>query len=323
MFQKPGIFVTCKVFVDGREGTTGLKIHGYLAQRPDLEVSRIDPEKRKDTAERRKLINGADIVFLCLPDDAAIESASLVEGNTRVIDASTAHRTHPDWTYGLPELDGNQRDFIRRAQRVSNPGCHATAFTLALHPLVREGIVPADYPVTCCSVTGYSGAGRKMIETYEQPGAAEVLRGPRHYALKLTHKHVPEMQKMTGLSFAPLFSPIIANVAQGLAVSIPLFPRLFRRKASARDIRELLASYYAGEPFIRVVPHDADAFPAGGYLDITACNGTNRADIFVFGREDQILLLTRLDNLGKGASGAAIQNMNIMLGLPEDTGLKA
>ena len=312
-----------KVFVDGQEGTTGLKIHSYLAQRPDLDTIRIDPEKRKDTGERRRLINEADLVFLCLPDAAAREAATVAD-NPRIIDASTAHRTHPDWTYGLPELDGKQRDLIRASRRVSVPGCHATAFVLALHPLVAEGVVGTDYPVTCCSVTGYSGGGRKMIEDYEGPGAgSRRLHPPRPYALALSHKHVPEMQKVTGLINPPLFTPIVANYAQGLAVSIPLFPRLFAKKATARDIRDLLAAYYAGERFIRVMPCEADDYLDNGYFDITACNGTNRADLFVFGGEEQILLMTRLDNLGKGASGAAVQNMNIMLGLPEDLGLSA
>jgi len=310
-----------KVFVDGQEGTTGLKIHGYLAQRPDLDIIRIDPEKRKDTGERRRLINEADLVFLCLPDAAAREAAALAD-NPRIIDASTAHRTHPDWTYGLPELNAKQRNLIRASRRVSVPGCHATAFVLALHPLVAEGVVGPDYPVTCCSVTGYSGGGRKMIEQYETSGLGR-LQSPRPYALKLSHKHVPEMQKVTGLINPPLFTPIVANYAQGLAVSIPLFPRLLTKKVTASDVRDLLAAHYAGERFVRVMPYESDAFLEDGFFDITACNGTNRADIFVFGGAEQILLMTRLDNLGKGASGAAIQNMNIMLGLPEDLGLPA
>ncbi|HUW63205.1 MAG TPA: N-acetyl-gamma-glutamyl-phosphate reductase [Spirochaetia bacterium] len=311
-----------QIFVDGQEGTTGLKIHSYLSKRPDLDIIRIDPERRKDTGERRRLINEADVVFLCLPDPAARESASLVSNSkTRIIDASTAFRTDPDWTYGLPELNRNQRGLLRKSLRVSNPGCHATAFILTLYPLVQEGVVSADYPVTCCSVTGYSGAGRRMIETYERSGR-ENLQSPRHYALKLNHKHVPEMQKVTGLTYPPLFTPIISNYHQGLAVSIPLFSRLFQRKATAADIHDLLASYYVSEPFIRVMPYEADACLDEGFFNVTGCNGTNRADIFVFGRDDQVLLMARIDNLGKGASGAAIQNMNIMLGLPEGLGLE-
>jgi len=310
-----------RVFVDGQEGTTGLKIHDYLAGRPELEVLRIDPAKRRDTGERRLLINEADIVFICLPESAARESVALVENRkTRVIDASTAHRIHPDWTYGLPELNGAQRQLIRSSSRVSNPGCHATAFILALYPLVREGVVPPPYPVACTSITGYSGGGKKMIEQYETRDAGR-LKSPRPYALGLAHKHVPEMQRLTGLSFPPLFTPVVADYYQGLAVSIPLWPRLLGKKVTGQEIRDLLASYYAGERFIRVMPYASDAGLDSGFFDITACNGTNRADIFVFGGEEQILLMTRLDNLGKGASGAAVQNMNIMLGLREEAGL--
>lgn len=309
-----------QIFVDGQEGTTGLKIHSYLSIRTDLDVLRIVPEKRKDIGERRRLINESDVVFVCLPDQAARESASLIINNkTRIIDASTAFRTDPDWTYGLPELSGNQRDLIRKSLRVSNPGCHATAFILALNPLVQAGVVSPDYPVNCCSVTGYSGGGRKMIEKYEHGG--DNLLSPRHYALKLNHKHVPEMQKVIGLTSPPLFTPIVSNYPQGLAVSIPLFPRLLQRKATAEDVHDLLAAYYATEPFIRVMPYDCDTCLDEGFFDITACNGTNRADIFVFGHADHVLIMTRIDNLGKGASGAAIQNMNIMLGLPEGLGL--
>jgi N-acetyl-gamma-glutamyl-phosphate reductase len=312
-----------KVFVDGQEGTTGLRIHDFLSQRPELAIIRIDPEKRKDITERRRLINEADLVFFCLPDTAAREAMALVENpSTRIIDASTAHRTHPDWAYGLPELKPGQRELIRASGRVAVPGCHATAFILALRPLVAEGVIGPDYPVSCTSVTGYSGGGKKMIEQYQTPGPGQVrLQSPRHYALTLSHKHVPEMRKMTGLTHAPLFTPIVANFVQGLAVSIPLFARLFGKKADGRNIRDLLAAYYSGERFVRVMPYESSGHLDDGYFDITACNGTNRADLFVFGREDQILLMARLDNLGKGASGAAIQNMNIMLGFPENAGL--
>lgn len=313
-----------KIFVDGQEGTTGLQIHEYLSERTDLDILTIDPEKRKDPAARKELLNAADVSFLCLPDAAAKESVSLVENpKTKVIDASVAFRTAPGWTYGLPELEPDQRQKIREAQWISNPGCHATAFVLALHPLVKAGIVPSDYPVSCTSVTGYSGGGKKLIEYFENPEAnRERMRVPNPYALKLNHKHLPEMQKWVGLDSPPIFSPTVCDYYKGLVVTIPLVPRLLGKKMSAVEIREFLAGYYEGEPFVRVIPYESDAYlEPNGFMEIAACNGTNRADIFVFGNADQIMLVSRLDNLGKGASGAAIQNMNIALGLEETQGL--
>lgn len=310
------------IFVDGQEGTTGLRIHEYLARRSDLNVLKIDPEKRKDTAERKRLINAADLVFLCLPDAASREAVTLVENpNTRVIDASTAFRTDPTWVYGLPELDRNQREKIRAAKRVANPGCHATAFILGAHPLVEAGIVPASLPLTCFSLTGYSGGGKKMIANYEAPDAPAKLKAPRHYGLKLNHKHLPEMQKITGLEMPPIFTPVVCAVHSGLAVETFLPVSMLGKRVTAADVQVVLAAHYAGEKFVRVLPPENDAYLDEGFLDITACNGTNRADIFVFGNADQITVITRLDNLGKGASGAAIQCMNIMLGCDESSGL--
>ena len=312
-----------KIFVDGQEGTTGLQINDYLSKRPDLEILNIEPEKRKDPEARRILLNEADVAFLCLPDPAAKESVSLVENpNTRIIDASTAFRTDPDWTYGLPELNKNQRELIKNSHRVSNPGCHATGLILPLYPLIEEGVVPTDYPITCTSLSSYSGGGKKLIEKYENSGWEGGLNSPKHYALKLTHKHLPEMQKMAGLKFPPVFVPVVSNFYKGIAVSIPLLPRLLNKKVSAADVRDLLASHYASEHFVRVMPYESDAYLENGYLNAEACNNTNNADIFIFGNDSQILLLTRFDNLGKGASGAAIQNMNIMLGLDEGMGLE-
>jgi N-acetyl-gamma-glutamyl-phosphate reductase len=312
-----------KIFIDGQEGTTGLKLHDLLIDRTDLQLLQIDPEKRKDPAERAKLLNAADIVFLCLPEPAAKEALTLITNdNTRVIDASTAHRTHPEWAYGLPELSPAHRNKIKNAKRIANPGCHATAFLLAIYPLVANGDVSADFPLTCFSLTGYSGGGKKMIAQYQAPDAPEKLKGPRPYALALSHKHLPEMQTLAGLKHPPLFTPIVANVYQGLAVQIFLPPNAFKKKRSLLDVKSHLVAHYANEPFINVMP-DPQTSLDDGQFDITACNNTNRADIFVLGNDQQIVLLTRLDNLGKGASGAAIQSMNLLLNLPETTALTA
>lgn len=311
-----------KVFVDGQEGATGLRIHDYLAAWTDLEVLRIDSDKRKDVQARHELINEADVVFLCLPDDAARESVSLVSNpNTRVIDASTAHRTDPGWVYGFPELNKSQRTIICESKRVTVPGCHATGFIAALYPLIQAGIVQADYPVTAYSVTGYSGGGRKVIAEYEAAEADGSLRSPRHYALGLSHKHLPEMQRWTGLAHPPLFAPIISSFARGMAVSIPLLTRLLPKGVGTDEVRRVLSAHYEGERFVRVMSAGEDDLE-NGRLDPEGCNDTNRLDIFVFGHADQIVVISRLDNLGKGASGAAVQNMNIMLGLDEGAGLR-
>ncbi len=313
-----------KIFVDGLEGTTGLRIHDYLSKRNDLEILKIDPDKRKDLKARSELLNEADLVFLCLPDAASRESVSLVTNkNTKIIDASTAYRTNPDWAYGLPELDTSQRELIKNSHRVSNPGCHATGFVLSVFPLIKAGILPMDYPVTVNSITGYSGGGKKLIEKYENNMFDnENLNVPKPYALKLNHKHLPEMQKRTGLDFPPLFTPVVSNFYSGMAVSVPLLPRLLNKGATAKDVHEALASHYASQHFVNVMPFDCDANLEDGFLDLSHCNNTNKLELFVFKNENQILIMARFDNLGKGASGAAIQNMNIMLGLDETTGLE-
>jgi len=313
-----------KIFVDGQEGTTGLQIRDRLLGHTDIELMEIPSEKRKDRETRKALINASDVAFLCLPDAAAKESVTLVtNGNTRIIDASTAHRTDPQWTYGLPELNPQQRALIEESTRVSVPGCYATGFNLLIYPLVKEGIVPVDYPVTCHSITGYSGGGKKLIGVYEAPDADRArLAAPRHYALTLTHKHLPEMQKIAGLTAPPVFSPIVGDFYKGMAVGVPLFPTLLSKAYSAHDIHEVLSSYYASERFVCVMPFDDSTLLDNGFFNPQEANNTNRNDIFVFGHDDQILLVSRLDNLGKGASGAAVQNMNIMLGLDEGTGLE-
>jgi N-acetyl-gamma-glutamyl-phosphate reductase len=309
-----------RVFVDGQEGTTGLRIHEYLAQRGDIEVLRIDADKRKDVAERARLLNAADVAFLCLPDAAARESAALVTNpSTCLIDASTAHRVAPDWVFGLPELAPSQREQIRASKRISNPGCHASAFLLLLRPLVDTGLVPRTLPITASSITGYSGGGKKMIEQYEAAGDPR-LDSPRPYALTLAHKHVPEMTRHAGLQVAPIFMPIVGRFYKGLAVSVPLHLSLLPGSTPAA-VQEVFEQRYAGERFIRVLPLNGPQAAGDGFFDVQACNDTNRVDIAVFANETQLLLMARLDNLGKGASGAAVQAMNLHLGLDEAAGL--
>ena len=308
-------------FVDGQEGTTGLRIHEYLAQRDDIEVLRIDADKRKDAAERARLLNAADVAFLCLPDGAAKEAAALVTNpNTCLIDASTAHRTAPGWAFGLPELAPSQRALIRRSKRISNPGCHASAFILLLRPLVDAGLLPAALAVSASSITGYSGGGKKMIEQYEAGGDAR-LDSPRPYALGLGHKHVPEMTTHTGLAVPPIFMPIVGSFYKGLSVSVPLHLTDLRPNANPASVHAAFTERYADERFIRVMPLRDPATLAEGFFDVQACNDTNRVDIFVFANETQIILMARLDNLGKGASGAAVQSMNVHLGIDEGKGL--
>jgi len=313
-----------KVFVDGQEGTTGLKIRDHLSQRKDIQLLEIEPERRKDTARRKELLNEAEIVFLCLPDTAARESVAMISNpRTKIVDPSTAHRTDPNWVYGIPELSKEQRERIVNSKRVSVPGCHATGFIMPLFPLVSKGIVPRDYPVTCQSLTGYSGGGKKLISAYEDVDAAtrEKLRGPRPYALGLAHKHLPEMQKHAGLENPPAFLPVVGNFYQGMLVSVPLFRRMLKNQIEAKEVHTALQSHYAGQKFVRVMPLFGEGYLNDGFLDPSECNGTNRIEIFVFGNAEQILLITRFDNLGKGASGAAVQNMNLMLGVKEDEGL--
>lgn len=311
--------MTYKVFVDGQEGTTGLQINEYLGQRADIELLRIDADKRKDLAERKRLINASDVAFLCLPDEAAKESVMLVDNpNTCVIDASTAHRVNPDWVFGLPELCPEQRARIRASKRIANPGCHASAFILALRPLVAAGLLPAATQIAAHSITGYSGGGKSMIAHYLSP---QRIDAPRPYALGLVHKHLPEMQAYAGLSVAPIFQPIVGPFYKGLAVTAYLHPRQFSRPAKPADVRAILADYYTGEAFIRVAPVDLEANTEGGFFNVEANNDSNRVDLFVFGNDERMLVVARLDNLGKGASGAAVQAMNVHLGVEEILGL--
>ena len=305
-----------KIFIDGQEGTTGLQIYDRLGKRDDIELLLIDEPKRKDTQERKKLINAADIVFLCLPDNAAKEAVTLVENEkTRVIDASTAHRTNPNWVYGLPELSPEQRAKIAKARYVANPGCHATGFIISVYPLIALGILPLDYPLTCFSLTGYSGGGKPMIADYEQR-KTEPMAAPGLYALGLKHKHLPEMMSVTGLTRPIIFCPIIDDYYKGMATSVTLHNDMLIGSPTAEGIRQKLAQYYAGQHFVTVAPE-----LGSGFLHSNWGAGTNNLEITVSGNDTQTVVTSRFDNLGKGASGAAVQNMNIMLGELETKGL--
>ena len=313
--------MTIRVFVDGQEGTTGLRIHEYLAQRTDVEVLRAAPELRKDAGARARLLNASDVSFLCLPDAAAREAASLVTNpNTCLIDASTAHRTAASWVYGLPELAADQRDRIRASKRIANPGCHATGFILLVRPLVDAGLLSSTAALSATSITGYSGGGKKMIEQYEA-GGDDRLDAPRPYALTLVHKHLPEMMAHGRLETKPIFMPVVGHFLKGLSVAIPLHLNEMRRGTTVEQIQSVLSERYADERFVRVKQLRDVATLSDGYFDLQACNGTNDVDLFVFANDTQVLLMSRLDNLGKGASGAAVQSMNVHLGGDEGAGL--
>ena len=303
-----------KVFIDGREGTTGLQIEARLKSREDITLLTIDSQYRKDPEKRKEMMAQADLTFFCLPDAAALEAAALAEGTgTRIIDASTAHRVNSDWTYGFAEL--GYREQIKNARLVANPGCHASGFLSIAAPLVSLGILPQTYPVTAYSLTGYSGGGKKMIAQYEDPQKAPELFAPRIYGLNLQHKHIPEMQKYSGLIFKPAFSPIVDDYYKGMATAFTLHNMLLEGKPTPEEICRALQDYYAGEPLIQVKMAEESL------LSANTMAGKDSLEILVSGNQDQTMLTARFDNLGKGASGAAVQNMNLMLGLPETRGL--
>jgi N-acetyl-gamma-glutamyl-phosphate reductase len=318
-----------KVFIDGEAGTTGLQIYQRLADRSDLELLRIDADKRKDADERARLLNAADVSILCLPDDAAREAVSWVSNpQAKILDASTAHRTAAGWVYGFPELNAQQRSHIAEATRVSNPGCYPTGFLAGVSPLVRAGLLPADMPLTVNAVSGYSGGGKQMIAQYEAShvDSTESASPYSPYGLKFGHKHVKEMHHYSGLSHGPLFVPAVGDFAQGMVVQVPLPLWQLSNSPSGKAIHEALTAQYAAEPFVVVMPYEASEHLRGGsFLEAKTANGTNEVQLFVFANDatQEALLVARLDNLGKGASGAAVQNLNIMLGLPEQTGLVA
>lgn len=305
-----------KVFIDGAEGTTGLKIHQYFENRDDIEVLHIDSDKRKDIEERLAFIKKADVSFLCLPDAAAREIAALAPEESRILDTSTAHRTADDWVYGMPELNADQRDKIKNSNRVAVPGCHATGVILLTKPLIAAGLVDADYPFAATSLTGYSGGGKKMIAQYEssEAGNKGLLASPRQYGISQMHKHLPEIVAATGMINKPAFMPIVADYYSGMEVSVPIKGS---KRATLQSIKEVLKEAYDGQPLVKVVDGiDEEGFVAAGRL-----SGKNSMEIAVYGNDENILLVATYDNLGKGASGAAIQNMNIMLGIEETKGL--
>lgn len=315
-----------RVFIDGEAGTTGLQIYSRLAQREDVTVVSIDPAKRKDVTERARLIASVDLAILCLPDAAALEVVGQVSSPTvKILDASTAHRTDPDWVYGFPELAPGQRQAIATAHRVSNPGCYPTGFLAAIKPLISAGLLPASFPVTLNAISGYSGGGRKMMEAYTGYwGEPEPDYPYGVYGLTFGHKHVQEMHKYSGLDHAPLFLPAVGAFEQGMLVQIPLPLWTLDNPPTGQQLHAALAAYYAEAPFIQVNElGDVDGLRDRKFLDTKNANGTNQVQLFVFANDEtqEALIAARLDNLGKGASGAAVQNMNLMLGLSESKGL--
>ena len=303
-----------KVFIDGSAGTTGLRIAERLQGRGDIELIRLDDACRKDPAARRDALWAADIAFLCLPDGAAAEAVALAEGaDTAIIDTSTAHRTAPGWDYGMAELPG-QRARIRASKRVANPGCHASGFIALVAPLVKEGLLPADAALSCFSLTGYSGGGKKMIAEYEAANRSPLLAAPRQYGLGQQHKHLKEMAVVCGLAAAPAFCPVVADFYSGMEVTVPLFAGQLR--GTPEDVKDVYRAWYSG-PVIRF----AEGADEAGFLSAAALSGRDDMEIAVQGNDERLLLTARFDNLGKGASGAAIQNMNLLMGADETEGL--
>ncbi|MDR1246830.1 MAG: N-acetyl-gamma-glutamyl-phosphate reductase [Clostridiales Family XIII bacterium] len=307
------------VFIDGREGTAGLKIFDRFAARDDIELLNISEEERKNVKSRLTLMAEAEIVFLCLPDDASREivaAADAADCKARIIDASTAFRTSPEWVYGLPELTPGQRNAIATATRVAAPGCHPTGFILIARPLIETGVLGDDYPFSCHSVTGYSGGGKGMIAEYERRND---IGAPRQYGLSQKHKHLPEFESFSGARAPVLFNPVVSSYYSGMLVSVPLHRRLFRKKTRLRELYELFAAYYRGCPLVKAIEPGRES--DDGFLAADAMAGRDSLEILFYGRDDYIMIAARYDNLGKGASGAAIQCMNLMLGLPEEHGL--
>ena len=306
-----------KVYIDGKDGTTGLQIYDRLSVRDDIDLLLIDEDKRKDPKERKKLMDAADIVFLCLPDAAAVEAVELVENpKTRIIDASTAHRTSPDWDYGFPELSGAHRAAIQNSKRVANPGCHATGFISVVYPLVAMGLLPKDECLSAFSLTGYSGGGKKMIAQYEAADKETALFAPCPYGMGQSHKHLPEMQKICGLDNKPVFTPIVDDYYKGMATTVPLHMSQLNGVSTLAEVRQKLADYYGGQTLVRVADTTDTA-----KLYANAQAGKDTLVLYVAGNDEQFTVTALFDNLGKGASGAAVQNMNLMLGLDETTGL--
>ena len=315
--------MSIKIFIDGSEGTTGLRINERMAVRRDIELLTIDPELRKDPAERKRLINASDVTFLCLPDAAAIEAVSLIDPDNDhvcIIDTSTAHRTNPEWAYGFPELSKEFRDKIKNSKRIAVPGCYASGFMMMVYPLINMGIMGKDYPVCVTALSGYSGAGKKAIAVYESADKTEDLYAPREYALSQQHKHLKEMKLISGLDREPLFTPVVDDYYSGMIVSFPIYTHLLKEKVTPEELQKRFAAYYDGEPFIKVMPFGSEA-EGNGFFAANAMSGKDDAQIYVTGNDDRILITARFDNLGKGASGAAMQCLNIKLGEDETKGL--
>lgn len=310
-----------KIFIDGSEGTTGLRIYERFEGREDIELLHISSELRKDMNERKRLINESDITFLCLPDAAARESVSLVENeNVKIIDTSTAHRTEEGWAYGFPELSEKHREAIVKGKRIAVPGCHATGFMAVVYPLIAGGLLPKDYPVSAFSLTGYSGGGKKMIAEYEAEERNFDTFAPREYALTQQHKHLKEMKAITGLTREPLFSPIVADYYSGMVVSVPVYTEFLTKCKNPKEMTEYFANYYKGQQFIEVIENgNEDLY--GGMLSGNTLSGFDGLKIYITGNEDRMVLSAQFDNLGKGASGAAVQCLNILLGCEESKGL--
>lgn len=314
--------MSVKVYIDGQEGTTGLKILERFEGRNDIELLRISEEKRKDPAERARLINMSDYTFLCLPDAAAREAVSFVNNDhVRIIDASTAHRTNPEWAYGFPELSDAHREKIKTSNRVAVPGCYASGFNSIVYPLVKNNIIPDDYPVFAYATSGYSGAGKKAIAVYEGAEKPYEFNSPRQYALSQQHKHLPEMQAVPGLKYKPMFNPMVCDYFSGMVVSVPLQTRTLAEKVTAESVHEMFAKHYEKARMVEAMPLMSADEQKSFFLASNTLSGINKMQIFVFGNDEQILLCSRLDNLGKGASGAAVQCLNIMMGIDETTGL--
>ena len=314
--------MSVKVYIDGQEGTTGLKILERFENRNDIQLLRISDELRKDSAERARLINSSDFTFLCLPDDAAREAVSFVTNpDVRIIDASTAHRTNPDWAYGFPELSATHRNKIVSSKRVAVPGCYASGFNSIVYPLVANNVIPNDFPVFAYATSGYSGAGKKAIAVYESADKPSDFFSPRQYALSQQHKHLPEMQAVSGLKFPPMFNPMVCDYFSGMVVSVPIQTRLLSGNVTAQSVHKMLSQHYADAKLVKVMPLMPIDEQKKFFLASNALSGDCHMEIFVFGNDSQILLCSRLDNLGKGASGAAVQCLNIMMGIDETTGL--
>lgn len=314
--------MSVKIYIDGQEGTTGLKILERFEGRNDIELLRISEDKRKDSQERARLINMSDYTFLCLPDDAAREAVSFADNDhVRIIDASTAHRTNPDWAYGFPELSPEHREKIAKSNRVAVPGCYASGFASIVYPLVNHGIISDDFPVFAYATSGYSGAGKKAIAVYEGEDKPFEYGSPRQYALSQQHKHLPEMQAVSGLKYKPMFNPIICDYFSGMVVSVPIQTRLLGNGVTAKQVQEMYAEHYKDAKLVEVMPLMSDDEQKSFFLASNTLSGQNKIQVFVFGNDEQMLLCSRLDNLGKGASGAAVQCLNIMMEIDETVGL--